>query len=205
MAEIIQAYGVWTYLILFIIVFCETGLVIAPFLPGDSLLFTAGLFAAQGSLDIKILLSILFIAAVLGDTANYWIGYTIGPKIFSQEKVRFLNKEYLNRTHKFYEKHGGKTIILARFIPIIRTFAPFVAGIGKMSYKKFLAYNLIGGVFWITLFTLGGFYFGNIPVVRENFTLVIMLIIAASFVPVIIEYWKHYQQKKREKIKMSSE
>lgn len=205
MAEIIQAYGVWTYLILFIIVFCETGLVITPFLPGDSLLFTAGLFAAQGSLDIKILLSILFIAAVLGDTVNYWIGYIIGPKIFSQEKVRFLNKEYLNRTHRFYEKHGGKTIILARFIPIIRTFAPFVAGIGKMSYKKFLAYNLIGGVFWITLFTLGGFYFGNIPIVRENFTIVIMLIIAASFIPVIIEYWKHYREKKRQDAKTSSE
>lgn len=205
MAEIIQAYGVWTYLILFIIVFCETGLVITPFLPGDSLLFTAGLFAAQGSLDIKILLSILFIAAVLGDTVNYWIGYIIGPKIFSQEKVRFLNKEYLNRTHRFYEKHGGKTIILARFIPIIRTFAPFVAGIGKMSYKKFLAYNLIGGVFWIALFTLGGFYFGNIPVVRENFTLVIMLIIAASFIPMIIEYWKHYREKKRETKKSTEE
>lgn len=197
MGAVLQTYGTWTYVLLFIVVFCETGLVLTPFLPGDSLLFTAGLFAAQGSLDLYLLMAILFVAAVLGDTVNYWIGNIIGPKIFSQEHVRFLNKKHLDKTHAFYEKYGGKTIIFARFIPIMRTFAPFVAGIGKMTYSRFLLYNLLGGAIWVTLFTLGGYYFGNIPIVKNNFTAVIMLIIVASFVPMVIEYIKHYLQERK--------
>ena len=196
LSSVIQIYGAWTYLILFVIVFCETGLVITPFLPGDSLLFTAGLLSAQGALELPLLMIILFAAAVLGDTINYQMGSAIGPKIFSQQNVRFLNKEYLDKTHAFYEKYGGKTIIFARFIPIIRTFAPFVAGIGKMSYRRFLIYNLIGAIFWVALFTFAGYYFGNLTLVKENFTLVIIGIIVASFIPAVVEYWKHHRQQK---------
>lgn len=199
MGTILQTYGTWTYALLFVVVFCETGLVVTPFLPGDSLLFTAGLFAAQGSLDLSLLMTILFIAAILGDTVNYWIGSIIGPKIFNQEHVRFLNKKHLDKAHAFYEKYGGKTIIFARFMPILRTFAPFVAGIGKMTYSKFLLYNLLGGALWIALFTLGGYYFGNIPVVRDNFTVVIMFIIVVSFVPMIVECTKHWLQEQKNK------
>jgi len=187
--EIIQNFGVWTYLILFLIIFLETGLVITPFLPGDSLLFAAGSFAALGSLNVVVLFVLLSFAAILGDTVNYWIGHYIGPRAFSGN-IRFLKVEYLDRTHEFYERHGGKTIILARFIPIIRTFAPFVAGIGAMTYPKFIAYNVIGGVLWVGLFVFGGYYFGNLPVVKENFALVILAIIFISVVPGLIEFFR---------------
>ena len=187
-SEIIQNYGLWTYLIMFIIIFLETGLVVTPFLPGDSLLFAAGAFAALGALDMTWLFVILSIAAIGGDTVNYWIGAYVGPKVFHKEKVRFLNREYLDRTHQFYEKYGGKTIIIARFVPIIRTFAPFVAGIGSMTYWKFISYNVIGGVAWIVLCTLAGYFFGNLPIVKENFSLVILAIIIISISPGVIEY-----------------
>jgi membrane-associated protein len=185
---IIQNYGVWTYLLLFLIIFCETGLVVTPLLPGDSLLFAAGTFAALGSLKVEWLYVLLSVAAIAGDTVNYWIGHYVGPKVFSKEDVRFLNRKYLDRTHEFYEKHGGKTIILARFIPIIRTFAPFVAGIGKMTYGRFISYNVFGGLAWIAIFLFGGYYFGNIPLVKRNFTLVILAIIFISVLPAVIEF-----------------
>jgi membrane-associated protein len=186
LSQVISQYGGWTHLILFGIIFCETGLVITPFLPGDSLLFAAGTFAALGALDVRLIVVLLIAAAILGDTLNYWIGAYIGPRAFSGN-VRFLRKEYLERTHAFYEKHGGKTIILARFVPIIRTFAPFVAGVGAMSYPKFLTYNVVGAVLWVGLFVLGGYFFGNIRMVRENFTLVILAIIAISVMPIAFE------------------
>jgi membrane-associated protein len=186
LSEIISDYGVWTHLILFLIVFAETGLVVTPFLPGDSLLFAAGTFAALGSLDLWLLVVLLIGAAILGDTVNYWVGAWIGPRAFSGN-VRFLRKDYLDRTHAFYEKHGGKTIILARFVPIIRTFAPFVAGVGAMSYPKFITYNVVGAVLWVGLFVPAGYFFGNIPAVRENFTLVILAIIALSVLPIAVE------------------
>jgi membrane-associated protein len=189
LSQIITDYGTGTYLILVAIVFCETGLVITPFLPGDSLLFAAGAFAGLGSLDVRLLLVLLTIAAIVGDTVNYWVGSFVGPKAFSGD-VRFLKREYLERTHAFYERHGGKTIILARFVPIIRTFAPFVAGVGSMSYPKFITYNIIGAVLWVGLFVLGGYFFGNLEVVRKNFTLVILAIIAISTVPVVLEALK---------------
>ncbi len=186
LGQLISQYGTWTHLILFLIVFCETGLVVTPFLPGDSLLFAAGTFAALGALDLWLLVLLLIIAAIAGDTVNYWIGAYIGPRAFGGD-IRFLRKEYLDRTHAFYEKHGGKTIIMARFVPIIRTFAPFVAGVGAMSYPKFIVYNVVGAVLWVGLFVLGGYFFGNISVVRENFTLVILAIIAISVLPIAIE------------------
>jgi membrane-associated protein len=184
----IQTMGVWSYVIIFLIIFCETGLVVTPILPGDSLLFAIGTFAALGSFDIIIVLILLTIAAVAGDTVNYWIGNYLGPKVFHYEDSRFFKKKHLERTHQFYEEHGGKTIIIARFIPIIRTFAPFVAGIGSMTYRKFLSYNVVGGILWIFSLTLAGYFFGNIPVVRKNFSLVIMAIIVISVLPGIIEY-----------------
>lgn len=185
---IIQQYGVWTYLILFLIIFCETGLVVTPILPGDSLLFAVGTFAARGALDVGLVLLLLSVAAVAGDSANYAIGYRLGPQIFRQEGVRFLNRDYLDRTHRFYERYGAKTIVIARFVPIIRTFAPFVAGIGRMSYARFITYNVAGGIGWIAALVLGGYAFGNIPVVRRNFTLVIFAIIALSILPGVIEF-----------------
>ncbi len=191
LSTIIQSYGLWTYLILFLIIFLETGLVVTPLLPGDSLLFAAGTFAALEALDVTWLLVLLSIAAIAGDTANYWIGAYIGPKVFHKEKVRFLNREYLDRTHRFYEKYGGKTIVIARFIPIIRTFAPFVAGIGSMTYWRFIGYNVIGGVAWIAACIFAGYYFGNLPVVRKNFSLVIVAIVFISILPGIIEYVRH--------------
>jgi membrane-associated protein len=188
---VIQNYGFWTYGIFFLIIFLETGLVVTPFLPGDSLLFAAGAFAALGSLDTKWLVMLLSIAAIAGDTLNYWIGYIVGPKVFSKEKSRFLNKKYLQRTHQFYEKYGGKTIILARFIPIIRTFAPFVAGIGSMTYGRFITYNIVGGIAWVAIFVLGGYLFGNIPFIKQNFSLVFAAIIFLSILPGIIEFFRN--------------
>ena len=184
----IQNMGLWSYVIIFLIIFCETGLVVMPLLPGDSLLFAIGTFAALGSFDITTVLVLLSVAAIAGDTLNYWIGSYLGAKVFQYEDSRFFKKKYLERTHQFYEKHGGKTIIIARFIPIIRTFAPFVAGVGSMTYRKFLAYNVVGGVMWIFFLTLAGYFFGTIPVVRQNFTLVIMAIIVISVLPGVIEY-----------------
>lgn len=188
LSTVIQNYGIWTNLILFIIVFCETGLVVTPFLPGDSLLFAAGTFAAGGTLEVRWLLILLTTAAVVGDTVNYSIGHFVGPKVFYKENVRFLNKKYLERAHEFYEKYGGKAIILARFIPIIRTFVPFVAGIGQMSYLRFFSFNVIGGIAWVVLFICAGYFFGNIPIVKQNFTLVIYIIIFISILPGIIEF-----------------
>ena len=195
---IIQNYGVWTYLLLFLIIFCETGLVVTPFLPGDSLLFAAGTFAALGSLKVEWLFVLLSVAAIAGDTVNYWIGHYVGPKVFHKEDVRFLNKKYLDRTHDFYEKHGGKTIIIARFIPIIRTFAPFVAGIGKMTYGRFISYNVFGGLAWIAIFLFGGYYFGNLPFVKRNFSLVILAIIFISVLPGVIEFLNQRYRSSRE-------
>jgi membrane-associated protein len=187
----IRDYGIWTYGILFLIIFLETGLVVFPFLPGDSLLFAGGTFAALGSLDVGWLVIFLSIAAIAGDTVNYWIGYAAGPKVFKREKSRFLNKKHLHRTHQFYEKYGGKTIILARFIPIIRTFAPFVAGIGSMTYGRFIIYNVSGGISWVLIFVFAGYFFGNIPFIRHNFSLVIIAIILLSILPGIIEFLRH--------------
>ncbi len=188
--ELILQYGVITYIILFLVIFAETGFVITPFLPGDSLLFAAGTFAALGSFDVTFLFIIICVAAILGDTVNYWLGHYVGPKVFQKES-RFIKKEYLERTHNFYEKHGGKTIIIARFIPIIRTFAPFVAGVGAMTYSKFILYNIVGGIAWAALFIFGGYFFGNISVVKNNFSLVIIVIIFISILPGLIEFTRH--------------
>ena len=185
--QVISTYGTWTYLILFAIIFAETGLVFTPFLPGDSLLFAAGTFAGMGWLNIWILIPLLIVAAILGDTVNYWIGHWFGEKLFDG-RFRFLKHEHLDRTHRFYDKHGGKTIILARFVPIVRTFAPFVAGIGAMNYPKFISYNVIGGVLWVLLFTLAGYFFGQTEIVQNNYELVIVAIVLISVLPMIYEF-----------------
>ena len=185
---LIQNFGVWAYLIVFIVVFCETGLVVTPILPGDSLLFGLGALAAVGGLDVGWLFFLLCVAAIAGDTVNYTIGHFVGPRVFQENTSRFFKREYLERTHRFYERHGGKTIVIARFIPIIRTFAPFVAGIGSMTYSHFIVYNVAGGILWVAVFIFGGFYFGNLPVVRQNFTLVIVAIIIISVLPGVFEY-----------------
>lgn len=190
---VIQHYGLWTYVILFLIIFCETGLVVTPILPGDSLLFAAGAFAASGALDLTTLLGLLSVAAILGDAVNYTIGHFMGPKVFTQEDSRIFKKEYLERTHQFYETYGGKTIIIARFVPIVRTFAPFVAGVGSMTYWRFASYNVVGGILWITICTVAGYLFGNIPIVKQNFTLVIFAIIFISILPGLIEYLRQRQ------------
>jgi len=189
LSTVIQTYGFWTYLLLFVVIFMETGFVVTPFLPGDSLLFAAGTFASPGlgsSLNIFILWFLMCTAAILGDTVNYWIGHFIGPRAFSGE-VRFLKKEYIDRTHEFFEKYGGKTIVIARFVPIVRTFAPFVAGVGEMGYGRFIFYNVIGGVVWVTLFTFGGYFFGNLPFVKNNFSFVVIAIILISVTPAVYE------------------
>jgi len=184
--QITSQYGAWSYAVLFLIVFAETGLVITPFLPGDSLLFAAGALAALGSLDIWFLMLLLFIAAVLGDAVNYHIGKSMGPKVLSG-KYRFLKKEYLDKTQAFYDKYGVKTIIIARFVPIVRTFAPFMAGVGNMNYGRFVTYNIVGALMWVLICCLAGFFFGNIPIVKKNFGLVVLGIIFVSVLPVAIE------------------
>jgi membrane-associated protein len=188
---IIQTFGIWAYVILFLIVFCETGLVVTPFLPGDSLLFAAGAMAAIGSFDVALLIIIFSTAAIVGDNVNYWVGRILGLKIFE----RFINKKYLDRTHEFYERHGGKTVILARFAPIIRTFMPFVAGLGRMTYPRFLTYDIFGGILWPSLFVLSGYFFGNLPLVKKYFSLVIVAIIIISLIPILYQVLRMRLQK----------
>lgn len=195
LAVLIADYGTWVYAILFLIVFCETGLVVTPFLPGDSLLFVTGAFAASGALSAETLVLLLVSASFLGDNTNYWIGRFIGPKVFQRENSRFLNPKHLEQTHQFYERHGGKTIVLARFFPIIRTFAPFVAGVGKMDYRQFLAYSLAGGIAWVGSLVMAGYFFGNIPFIKQNLTLVIFGIIGLSLLPGVIGYLRHRGRK----------
>ena len=184
---IVETYGAWTYGLLFLTVFCETGLVVTPFLPGDSLLFAAGAFAAGGAMRLDWLIPGLFAAAVLGDNLNYAVGYLLGPKLAGGGKLRFVKQEHLARTHAFYEKYGGKTLIMARFVPIVRTFAPFVAGVGSMRYPKFLAFSVAGGLAWVLICTLSGYFFGNLPFVQKNFSLVVLGIIFVSILPALIE------------------
>lgn len=199
LGQIIASYGTLTYVILFLIIFMETGLVFTPFLPGDSLLFAAGAFAALHSLNIYLLLFILTIAAILGDTANYWIGHFFGKKIVAHPKVP-IDETHIEETRKFFHKHGGKTIILARFMPFIRTFAPFVAGISRMNYSQFISYNVFGGIFWVFIATGAGFFFGNIPFVRENFSLVIIVVIFISLIPILFEFTQHKLKKRNKKV-----
>ena len=191
LANIINQYGVWTYAILFLIVFMETGFVVTPFLPGDSLLFAAGSLAPISDLNIWLMIVLLIVAAIAGDTVNYWIGHYIGDRAYN---IKWIKREYLDRTHAFFQKHGGKTIFLARFVPIVRTFAPFVAGMGKMSYGYFFSYNVFGGIVWVLLFTLLGYFFGNLEFVKKNFELVIIAIILLSVVPAVWEAWKARQE-----------
>jgi membrane-associated protein len=190
LTQITSEYGYLTYGILFLIIFAETGLVVTPFLPGDSLLFAVGAIAALGSIDIYLIIILLTIAAILGDTVNYWVGYFLKDRVLGGDKIKFINKKHIEKTHEFYEKYGGKTIIIGRFIPIVRTFAPFVAGIGSMDYKKFITYNVVGGILWIFLFTIAGYFFGNLPVIKRNFTFVIFGIIFISILPTVIEYFR---------------
>lgn len=188
--EIVANYGLWTYAVLFVIVFAETGFVVTPFLPGDSLLFAAGALCApaESQLDVHLVALVLFIAAVLGDTVNYWIGSRLGPKVFTREDSFLLRRKHLDRAHAFFEKYGGRAIILARFVPFVRTFVPFVAGVGSMTYRRFLAYNVIGGFVWIYFFTYAGYFFGTRPFVQKNFKLVIVAIIVLSLVPIVVEF-----------------
>lgn len=197
MKVVIQNYGMWTYAVLFLIIFCETGLVVTPFLPGDSLLFAAGTFAAIGDLNMAFLFMLLVIAAILGDALNYWVGFFAGPKVFRKDKSIFFKKAYLDKTQAFYEKYGGKTIILARFVPIVRTFAPFVAGIGRMKYRTFFLYNVVGAIAWVGICGLAGYLFGNIPIVKENFEIAILGIIFISVLPMGLEFLKHQRDKKK--------
>jgi membrane-associated protein len=201
LSAVIGQYGTWTYALLFIVIFMETGFVVTPFLPGDSLLFAAGTFAALGSLNLWALLVLLGIAAVGGDTVNYWIGHYLGDRAY---RIKWIKKEYLEQTHAFFEKHGGKTIFLARFVPIVRTFAPFVAGIGRMSYGYFISYNVFGGIIWVGFFTVAGYLFGNIPFVQDNFSLVVIAIILLSLVPMVIEAVKARREAKAQPTKRAS-
>jgi membrane-associated protein len=197
LAEVIQRYGTSTYALLFLIVFLETGLVVTPLLPGDSLLFAAGSFAGLGVLRLWRLFFLLCAAAILGDTVNYAIGARLGPRVLHYPKSRFFNPEHLKKTHAFYEKYGGKTIIIARFVPIVRTFAPFVAGIGEMSYAHFLGYNVIGGVLWVSVCLFSGYFFGNLPFVKQNFSVVVLAIVFISLLPAVIEYLRHRAEARR--------
>jgi membrane-associated protein len=197
--DIITRYGAWTYGLLFFVIFMETGFVVTPFLPGDSLIFAAATFAARGALNPWLMFIFLSIAAVGGDTANYWIGHAIGAKAYTGE-VKWIKKEYMDRTHAFFEKHGGKTIFLARFVPIIRTFAPFVAGVSEMSYSHFITWNLVGGVTWVATFTLLGYFFGNIPFVQDNFEVVIIAIVLISFIPTVVEGLKARKEIKKQEV-----
>jgi len=197
LAWVIDKFGPWSYAIIFFIIFMETGFVFTPFLPGDSLLFAAGAFAAIEHFNVWILLPLLALASILGDSINYAVGHLIGHKILAM-KSKWIKKHHLDRTHKFFEKHGGEAIIIARFIPIIRTFAPFIAGIGAMTYLKFLAYNVIGGIAWVAVFLFGGYFFGNIPFVKEHFIIVIMVIMVLSLIPVFYEIIKYELEKKKE-------
>ncbi len=191
---LVQEYGVWVYAILFCIIFAETGLVVAPFLPGDSLLFVIGALCGMGSLELEVAMPLLILAAFAGDNTNYWIGRLLGLRLLERAGPRFIKHEHLEKTHAFYEKHGGKTVIFARFLPIIRTFAPFVAGIGTMNYRHYLMFSLAGGISWIGSLILAGYFFGNIPVIKDNLTLMILVIVVISFVPAILEFLKHRRQ-----------
>ncbi len=199
LAKIIEVFGYWTYAILFLVIFAETGFVVTPFLPGDSLIFIVGAFAALGHLNIIVVYIVLLVAAILGDTVNYWLGNKLGAKVFSKENSRIFNKKYLRKTEEFYEKYGGKTIIIARFVPIIRTFAPFVAGIGSMKYSVFILYNIVGGFLWVTSLVLAGYFFGNLPIIKDNFEYAIYIIILLSLTPMIFEFVKHKMQKRKTK------
>ena len=192
---LVQEYGVWVYAILFFIIFAETGLVVAPFLPGDSLLFVIGALCGMGSLDLEVALPLLILAAFMGDNTNYWIGRLLGLRLLEHASPRFIRHEHLEKTHAFYAKHGGKTVIFARFLPIIRTFAPFVAGIGTMNYRHYVIFSIIGGVSWIGSLILAGYFFGNIPVIKDNLTLMILVIVVVSFVPAMIEFLRHRRQR----------
>lgn len=187
---IVQNYGLWTYALLFVLIFCETGLVVTPFLPGDSVIFATGALAATGSLKVYSLFAIFFISAVVGDTVNYFIGQKIGNGILEKKDVKLINKKYLDKAHTFYEKHGSATIVLGRFIPIIRTFVPFVAGLGEMKYSTFIIYNILGGFFWVVLFLFGGYFFGNIPFIKNHFSLVLIAIIVISVMPAVITFFR---------------
>jgi len=196
LGNLIELFGAWTYVIIFIIIFVETGFVIMPFLPGDSLIFAVGALSGGGYLNVWIAYFVLLAAAILGDTINYWLGHFFGPKVFKNENSKLFNKKYLDKTHAFYEKHGGKTIIIARFVPIVRTFAPFVAGIGAMNYKTFLAYNIVGAFIWVTSLTVIGYFFGAIEVVQRNFEYVIIFIVFISVIPIGYEILKHQLEKR---------
>ncbi|MGA3285802.1 MAG: DedA family protein [Bacteroidota bacterium] len=197
LVDLCAVYGMWIYAILFFIVFCETGLVVTPFLPGDSLLFAIGSLAAIGAMHVEYAIPLLICAALAGDNTNYWIGRKIGPKVFSQEKSRFFNKEHLNRTHRFYNRHGRTTVILARFLPIIRTFAPFVAGIGRMAYRTFLLFSIIGALLWVNLFVLIGYFFGNVPFVKQHFSVVILALVLIPGTPALVEFIRLFIQRSK--------
>jgi membrane-associated protein len=201
LAELTRDYGTWTYAILFLIIFAETGLVVTPLLPGDSLLFAAGALCAipDTGLNVHFMAALLFVAAVIGDTVNYWIGSRIGPAVFKREDSIFLRRKHLDRAHAFFEKYGGRAIILARFVPIVRTFIPFVAGVGSMTYSRFIAYNIIGGFVWVYFFSYAGYWFGNRPFVQKNFKLVILAIIILSVLPIVFEAWRGWQENRRAK------
>lgn len=193
---LMQEYGVWVYAILFLIIFAETGLVVAPFLPGDSLLFVVGALCGMGTMELRVVMPLLMLAAFAGDNTNYWIGRLVGNKLLHRADSRFFKREYVDRTHAFYEKHGGKTILFARFLPIIRTFAPFVAGIGRMRYRLFLAFSALGSVAWISGLMLAGYFFGNMPLVKDNLTFIILGIILVSFLPALREFLRHHRRRR---------
>jgi len=195
LAAFIAQHGVWVYALLFVIVFCETGLVVTPFLPGDSLLFVVGTLAAAGGMDIALVMALLVAAALSGDNVNYWIGRWAGPKVFRAEDSRWFNRRHLERTHAFYERHGGKAIIIARFVPIVRTYVPFVAGIGAMPYARFLAFSIAGALLWVMSLSLAGYWFGNIPAVKENLAAVIVVIVALSLAPIAVEFLRAHARR----------